>query len=155
MLVVNSWINSRFVMAGVVREVLISWSCRAVDTMCERGDSGAVEENSAVSHSLAYLVPHEAAISALLRGVWHALVRPAMRHTDVAMCQLDGCVWLDDRARCLIETALVCLQTNCSLGRHVQRSKGHVCISGITSGQAFIVRPDSYRFAAVQSSTRV
>lgn len=90
MFIVNSWINSRFVMAGVARDILVARSSKSIDVACDRGTVSVMEEQPVFSGSLALLVPRETTLGSLIRGIWHTALKPMMRNTDIALCQLDG-----------------------------------------------------------------
>jgi len=90
MLLVNSWINSRFVMASVARDIFVAWSARTIDCASERGTTSVMEEQPVFSGSLALLVPRESTLSSLIRGIWNTVLKPMVPQTDIAMAQLDG-----------------------------------------------------------------
>jgi hypothetical protein len=91
MLVVNAWINSRFVMAAASREILIAWTSRVVDSTTELPDPDVLRERFVFTESLAFMVPRENVLSSMARGVWTTVIQPVMKKTDVAIAQLDGC----------------------------------------------------------------
>jgi hypothetical protein len=91
-LVVNAWINSRFVMSAAAREILVAWSSRVVDSTSEMIDPDVLHERSVFTESLAYMVPRENVLSSMVCGVWTTVIQPVMAQTDVAMAQLDGYV---------------------------------------------------------------
>ena len=89
-LLLLAYINTRFVMAATVREVLVAWSSSVVDRVCDMATDGFRQETSVLVSPLSYVLPREATLAAILRSVYKSLIEPSMRYKDVLAAQLDG-----------------------------------------------------------------
>jgi hypothetical protein len=86
----SSWVNDRFVVAGVVRNILISWGSCIIDSVATSPSSPVDDSSMVFTNQLSTLVPREATVAGILRGIYNAVVRPCMRQADITMAQLDG-----------------------------------------------------------------
>ena len=84
-LVLLTWINSRFVVAAVRRQLMIAWATTVVEAV----RSAEVDYSKAMS-LLESLVPHEMTLSAFLRTVWSTCLAPTISARDTLVAQFDG-----------------------------------------------------------------
>lgn len=91
-----SWINNKFCIAAVLRELLVSWTSCAIDRLASLDGGGIdpLEADESVSEMLARLLPHEATLAGLIRTIWKVYIQPALAAKDAVTAQLDGCVLL-------------------------------------------------------------
>ena len=88
-----SWINSKFVIAAVRRQLLINWTSHLMEAMQSRPQS--VEEPFGnFTLVLERLCPHEHSLADLFRTIWAHVVQPTLHEKDEALALLDGCVTL-------------------------------------------------------------
>lgn len=94
--VLMSWINSRFVVAGARRQLLLHWMCTTVDDVFARSLQDALKDSVAIPTALSHLVPHDATLAELIRTAWLTLIVPTFQARNALMARLDGCVmWCD------------------------------------------------------------
>jgi hypothetical protein len=84
-----SWINNRFTVAAVRRDLFNTWMGFLVDGACASGfpSSGSLSETPS---SLLHLVPTDKTITHVLQSVWLSLVKPGTAARDAAAAQFDG-----------------------------------------------------------------
>ena len=87
-----SFINSRFVVAAVRRQLLVQWGVAVVDRCALSGPTASESGQHAASimAALERLIPHEASIAALLRVVWEVGLKPLLLPRDKLASQLEG-----------------------------------------------------------------
>jgi hypothetical protein len=99
--VMTSWVNSRFVVAAVRRELLVTWMTSLLESAPRaklHSPDTLVDTNIGVV--LERLMPGEMSIAEFIRTVWHALLAADLSSLQDLLAQFDGCVTAD--------TAVVC-----------------------------------------------
>lgn len=89
--IIISWVNHRFVVAPVQRQLVLSWSARMVDAAVNSSAAGSSFGTvfDVVDH-LVRLVPHEVTIAALIRTVVKTFVLPTFSARDKLVADVDG-----------------------------------------------------------------
>jgi hypothetical protein len=85
-----SWINNRFIVAAVKRDLMNAWMSTMIDTACNSVGGRSPPLVATTASALLHLVPTDRTIAAVLRSVYHSLVEPGMRSRDAAAAQYDG-----------------------------------------------------------------
>jgi hypothetical protein len=98
-----SWINSRFVIAAVRREIVAAWNAALVDRAIIAGCLATVPAATSLSAILERLIPHENTLADLFRTVWHECLLDGVLTKDKVIAQIDG--W--DRISLAVATPIV------------------------------------------------
>jgi hypothetical protein len=86
-LLLMTWINSRFVVATVRRDILVKWMAGVVVDLTFLGDSGSL------ATALPELVPDQRTIIDMLLAICRMLLYPAAALRNKILALLDGCVF--------------------------------------------------------------
>ncbi len=86
--VFTSWVNARFLVAPVRRDILIWWLGGLTDSSTSSGEEVCVDS----SELLASLTPNKQQLMDMILTVYHGVVKPSTASHDAVMAQVEGCV---------------------------------------------------------------